>query len=184
MLYVDFDELRWVNGYLSYIKPLTDEDFEHLKTFAFMWDMFQAKACKGVASPQNIADFVLTKLKLERQNRSSSVIDAYYSYFVNRYVKDKELNSLFYRMIRDKAEAFNTERGEYTVKEFIGDTLLNSDSTEINKTLACLLIAYRWRSNFFQEDRDPINVSLQYKNFNMANKLIAMVLQQYKKNNE
>ncbi|SHI63596.1 hypothetical protein SAMN05444401_1211 [Clostridium amylolyticum] len=184
MLYLEFDDLRWINAYIGNQEQLTSNDLEHLKTFAFMWDMFEAKACKGAANAQSIADFVLKDLGLEKQNRTSSVIDAYFDYFHDRYVTEGKLNEIFIRMSRDTKETFESDAGIFNVKDFIGQNLLDKDSTEINKLLTCILIAYRWRSNFFLLDKNIINISHQYKNFNIANKLIAMILQQYRRNIE
>ncbi|WP_040211427.1 hypothetical protein [Clostridium polynesiense] len=184
MISVEFDSLKWVNDFMNNSEPLSSKDFQELKTFTFMWDMFQVKACKGVANAQSISDFVLKDLKTEKQNRSSSVVDAYFDYFRNRYVKDKNLNELFEKMTRNTEETFDTKSGEYNVKDFIGSNLLDENPTEINKIITCLLIAYRWRSNFFMLNRDRIIVRNQYKNFNIANKFIAMILQQYRKSNE
>lgn len=184
MQYVEFDDLMWANSYLGEKSQLTKQDFEQLKTFTFMWDMFEAKACKGVANAQSIADFVWGELGLQRGNRGPSVIDAYFSHFYKRYVDNKSLNANFEKMSRNTQETFTTEKGTFNVKEFIGTILLDEDSTEINKMLACLLIIYRWRCNFFLLNRDQIKISTQYRNFNIGNKLIASVLQKYRKISE
>ena len=180
MLYLHFDDLRWINGYLGGDNPLSQEDLNNLKTFAFMWSMFEAKACEGSATAQSIADFIYNKLKVNNNSTSDSVIDAYFSYFRERYVTDKSLNAYYYKMIRDSDEAFMINNCNYKVASFIGDTLLGKSSTEYNRILTCLLIPYRWRTNFFKRNQDHINVKLQYKNFSMANKIIATILLQCK----
>lgn len=180
MLYLDFDDLRWINGYLGGDNPLSQEDLNHLKTFAFVWSMFEAKACEGSATAQSIADFVYNKLNVNKNNTSDSVIDAFFSYFRERYVTDKHLNSYYHKMIRDTDEVFVRNNYEYKVTSFIGDNLLKESITEDNRILTCLLIPYRWRTNFFKRSQDHINVNLQYKNFSMANKIIATILLQYK----
>ncbi|WP_426349205.1 hypothetical protein ACPWSR_15890 [Alloiococcus sp. CFN-8] len=180
MLYLDFDDLRWINGYLSGDNPLSQEDLNNLKTFTFMWSMFEAKACDGNGTAQTIADFVFNKLDVNENNTSDSVIDAYFSYFKERYITDKVLNSFYYKMIRDTKEVFVRNNCEYKVSSFIGDNLLKDSTTEEDRILTCLLIPYRWRTNFFNRSQDHINVKLQYKNFSIANKIIATILLQYK----
>ena len=180
MLYLNFDDLRWINGYLCGDNPLSQEDLDNLKTFTFMWSMFEAKACEGVGTAQSIADFVYNKLNVSRNNTSGSVIDAYFSYFKERYITDKCLNPYYYKMIRDTEEVFFVNDYKYKVSNFIGDNLLKESTTEADRILTCLLIPYRWRTNFFKRNQDYINVKLQYKNFSMANKIIATILLQYK----
>ena len=180
MLYLDFDDLRWINGYLGVDNPLSQEDLNNLKTFTFMWSMFEAKACEGTGTAQSIADFVYNKLELSRNNTADSVFDAYFSYFKERYITDKCLNPYYYKMIRDTEEVFFVKDYEYKVSHFIGETLLKELTTEADRILTCLLIPYRWKTNFFKRNQDHINVKLQYKNFSIANKIIATILLQYK----
>ena len=104
----------------------------------------------------------------------------YFSIFKERYVTDKSLNSYYYKMIRDTDEMFLRNNYEYKVASFIGENLLKDSITEDDRILTCLLIPYRWRTNFFKRNQDHINVKLQYKNFSMANKIIATILLQYK----
>ena len=82
---IEFDALRWINQYLDYQIKMDEEDLKQLEIFTFMWDMFEAKACNGVANAQSITDFVLNKSSFKESG--SSVLDAYYDYFNKRYPK-------------------------------------------------------------------------------------------------
>ncbi|SHE52987.1 hypothetical protein [Clostridium fallax] len=181
MEYISFDELRWINKFLQPNLTLTKEDMEELKTFTFMWEMFEAKACEGVSNAQNIADFVLHKLDLPPKNRESSVIDAYYVYFKNRYIVDGKENELFEKMTTNLNEGFSNGERKFDVKTFILDTLLEKNPTEKNKLLTILLIIYRIRGNFYERSSNLIKVKDQYKIYAVANNIIAMVLDRFAK---
>ena len=176
-----FDELRWINKYLEPNFSLTKEDIEELKTFTFMWDMFEAKACDGVITAQAIADFVLHKLDLPTKNRDASVIDAYYIYFKTRYIDNGKSNDLFEKMANTLTETFANGDRVFNVKEFISNTLLEKNPTEKNKLLAILLIIYRIRGNFYIRESNLIKNKDQYKIYSVANNIVAMVLDKYHK---
>ncbi|WP_055666108.1 hypothetical protein [Desnuesiella massiliensis] len=180
MYSIEFDELKWINTYLEPEYLLNKNDLEHLKTFAFMWDMFEAKACDGVANAQAIANFIEEKLKVSKENTASSVIDAYYSHFNKRYIENGKPNAIFERMTMNVTETFKLDEKEVCVKEYIQNTLLSSKTTERDRFLATLLIIYRLRSNFFLRSKNVIKVNQQYKNFSLGNQIIALVLNMYK----
>ncbi|WP_027634035.1 hypothetical protein [Clostridium hydrogeniformans] len=181
MNFLKIDELRWINNYLGFSPTLDKEDLEQLKLFTFMWDMFEAKACKGVSKGQNIADFVLHELKIESLNRSDSFVDAYYNYFKKRYIESNKTNEIFKRLTMNADETFKNGNNEFVIKDFIENVLLEENPTEKNRLLASLLIVYKLRCNFFLRSKNIINVHSQYRNFTVANHLIASILDKYKK---
>ncbi|MEW8956628.1 hypothetical protein [Clostridium sp.] len=183
MNFLKIDELRWINNYLDFSPTLDKEDLEQLKLFTFMWDMFEAKACKGVSKGQNIADFVLHELKIGSLNISDSFVDAYYNYFKKRYIQDNKTNEIFKRLTMNAEETFTNGEKEFVIKNFIEKVLLEDNPTEKNRLLASLLIVYKLRGNFFLRTKNIINVHAQYKNFAVANHLIATILDKYKKQN-
>lgn len=184
MDFLKFDELRWLNKYLDYKPTLDEEDLNQLKLFTFMWDMFDAETCKGNCNAQKLADLVLNKLNIASQSKNSSFIDAYFTYFKNRYIQDGKPNEIFEQLNFNVNETFTNGKTEYKFKDFISNTLLEEHPTEKNRVLTTLLIIYRLRFNFFLRDEKRMNINDQYRNFAVANNLMAILLDKYKKENK
>lgn len=175
---IEFDALRWINQYLDYQINMNEDDLKQLEIFTFMWDMFEAKACNGVANAQSITDFVLNKSSFKE--RGSSVLDAYYDYFSKRYICKGVPNSIFERMTMNATEVFNVMGKEYVLKNFLFEQLSQKSDLEEYKLLTILLVLYRIRGNFFLRDKNIVNVHDQFSNFSVGNNLIAMVLDREK----
>lgn len=175
---IEFDALRWINQYLDYQIEMSEEDLKQLETFTFMWDMFEAKACNGVADAQSITDFVLNRSSFKE--RGSSVLDAYYDYFNKRYLSKGTPNGIFERMTMNATEVFSVLGKEYILKDFLLEHLSKKSDLEEFKLLTILLVLYRIRGNFFLRDKNIINVHDQFSNFSVGNNLIAMVLDREK----
>lgn len=184
MDFLEFDELRWLNKYLDYSPRLDLEDLNQLKLFTFMWDMFDAETCKGNCNAQQLANFVLNTLNIASESKSSSFIDAYFTYFKNRYVEDGKTNKLFDQLTYNVNETFTNGETEYKFKDFTQKVLLENNPTEKNRVLATMLIIYRLRFNFFLRDENRMVINDQYKNFAVANNLISILLDKYKKENK
>lgn len=166
----DFDVFGWVRRHYP---SLNAEQLTPVLHFSLIWNMFETKVGRRLASPARIREHVTDAAR--RGDLLRHDYQPYLDYFRNRYSQQENhaLNNLFavaYVSSRGARER-NEQHREEIQRVFRGET---DDLTEV--VYALLLIAYRIRNNFFHGNKGLRSLPGQTDLFNVVNRLLAKYL--------
>ncbi len=155
---------QWINKH--YQSNLKDSDYNHVKDFLLLWNLLENDIfANNFAIPTaelKIDSFIIA-------GRISEIeINKLFGYFQNKYTEDGiRMSGLFNNLMfrgRDRME-------------FVENMLLSNNSTLNEKTLAIMIIVWRYRNNLFHGLKDITRINYQKNNFLRANKFLMLMLE-------
>lgn len=150
----------WINQ--KFNSTLKDSDFNHIKDFLLLWNLFESKIYHNNFSINEVEG----KIQQSLHNVNQDIVDSTYQYFRKRYVADGvHWNNLNFRP-NDR-------------KQLVRDILDEENSSNERKILSSTIIIYRYRNNLFHGLKDITTINYQKDNFITANKFLMMFIDAY-----
>jgi len=171
----EFDVIEWINTFFSSTElRIKEDDIKSVLHFALLWNMFESIGCEKSASIRTIQTFIENLFTQGRLNESDFV--EFLRYFQDRYLTDGTTNHHF-----DSLKGSREGQQEKEARESAKTVLENEKITDISSKIKALLyIVYRLRNNLFHGEKKVVTLNYQVDNFNVANKILATVLEKTK----
>jgi hypothetical protein len=164
----EFIVFDWLKSYFPYAS-IDEKNMPSVLHFCLMWSLFESRVCDRHASPGKMKSF--TKELNSTKSLKHEVFDPYLLYFQERYLCNGKTNDRF-----DKLRI----REDY--REHVESVLKKEETKSVTIILALLIIVYRLRNNLFHGEKPVITLHDQNINFNVANSLLAKILDLHKEN--
>ncbi len=154
----DKEVIEWLKKYFSQPK-LDVKNIKPVLHFTLLWNLFEHITPQEIKLPYN--EILRSLANKYYKVISDKTLDKIYNYFKKRYVKDNEINTLFYKLLFKKKESEECQN------------ILLSDNTNKEDKLTCvLLIIYRFRNNLFHGSKNPTTLNLYSGQFKIINKFL------------
>jgi hypothetical protein len=164
-----FDVFDWLKKYFP-SDSIVEEDIPDVLNFCLMWNLFESKVCETLTDYSltrfiDKIDYFIKKLKniefLINGNQNNP-----FSYFEERYVTDGKVNYKF-----NSLHFKSSDR-----KPLVKSVLEKEEEDSCSILLALLIIIYRLRNNLFHGIKPIRELKEQNINFEVANRLLANIL--------
>lgn len=166
----DFDVFEWIRRYYP---NLNAHQLTPILHFSLIWNMFETKVGRRLASPAIIRGNVTEAVR--KGILQAHEYQPYLDYFRSRYSgrQSHYLDDLFAVMYvgNSRVRETNERYREEMLRVFRGET---DDVTEVVYVL--LLIAYRVRNNFFHGNKELESLPGQTELFHVVNRLLSKYL--------
>lgn len=146
------------------VANLSPEEHEALQKFTLLWTLFEAQVLEYKASASKISEKIG---KIDAHIFNGGWFEEHLVYFSNRYVENGETNSRFDHLHLRKNDDPNLVRA----------VLLGEILDTKAQLLACLIIVYRFRNNFFHGIKWAYGLRNQLENFTHSATLLAKCLE-------
>ena len=154
----------WINEKFFVTKTYNKEDFEQMESFCLLWNLFEKKVADGSETSLGLSKIEKFATKNSQYiNIDNTIMEDCFNYFQNRYIENGTTNAQFDNL------KFRQNDTQYSDK--LKNILTNNSmsSTESEKILGILTIAYRIRNNSFhgtKELPEIVNQKETFKHFN------------------
>lgn len=167
-----FDEIKWLNSYVTNSSPLNPKEIQRVLSFCLMWNLFERVVCNKSANANRITQYVESNYSEKEFNIKD--YEHFLNYFKNRYVSSGTTNRAF--------SALNFRSNDKV--EIVEEVLKGNDITGKGIIKALLLMVLRLRNNLFHGMKETCELKFQEGNFNVANQIIAKYLETLEKLNK
>jgi|GEM_PF-2581340 len=152
--------LKWIkNRY--YYKEFDENKIRNIQQFALVWNVFERECCGSDAKINTYAD----KVALALHNKLIPSLDTTWSYFHQRYIKNRDMTEKFYSLVFKKNDK----------QAFVKNTLLAESPSNKDKIEALMRIIFRLRNNLMHGEKKPEIFYDQDENFKHANQFLMNV---------
>ena len=158
------DQLADIERVAPGVANLLPEEHEALQRFTLLWTLFESQALESNASVRKISDKVAN---IEPAIIDNAWFEECLAYFCNRYVEDGKTNYRF-----ENLQLRNNDN-----PELVRAVLTGEDIDPASQLLACLIIVYRFRNNFFHGIKWAYGLQDQLDKFTHAASLIGNYLE-------
>ncbi len=157
------DVLEWFESvYFNHSETFSYEELKPIMGFPLLWNLFESELCSRNAN----YDCLNSISNRFSTNLSNDTIAECVEYFKDRYVQNGVLNSLF--------SSVNVPQNKMDI---INDVFIEDTTEKTRKIEALLIIAYRFRNNFFHGEKELRNLNSQRNNFMLLNKFISSIIE-------
>ncbi|WP_223507901.1 hypothetical protein [Pseudomonas sp. BF-B-25] len=146
------------------VANLSPEEHEALQKFTLLWTLFEAQVLEYKASANKISEKIDN---IEAHILDGGWFEEHLAYFSDRYVENGETNYRFDHLHLRKNDDPNLVRA----------VLIGENLDTKSQLLACLIIVYRFRNNFFHGIKWAYGLRDQLGNFTHSAKLLAKCLE-------
>lgn len=157
----------WLMERIPSYAALPDPDRNAIRSFAFLWSLFEAKLMGGQASARRIAQAV--KEWDDAGTLGAELYDGEVAYFQERYFRDGEFTSLFYGLRIRKGD----------MPALIAAGISGDTEAPRERVLTVLLVIWRLRNNLFHGEKWAYGLQGQFANFTHANAVLMRVLERH-----
>jgi hypothetical protein len=154
----------WLRARAPGYEDLTEAEREALKTFLFLWSLFEANALGEQGGPASIIDAAHELCK--RQGGLGPKVGGALAYFRERYVVEDAPNHRF--------DALNFRARDR--RPLVEEVLTGLREAPGDQAAAVLLIVYRLRNNLFHGAKWAYGLAGQHDNFHHANQVLMEAL--------
>lgn len=158
-------ELEWVKNKYNYLE-FDENRIRHILYFGIIWNIFEKECCNNDA---RICQSDQIALKLSPI--TIPLLDDICMYFYTRYIKDGQATRKFVDFKFHSSA--RKDRVEAILKK-------NTQSTQVEKIEALLIIVFRLRNNLYHGEKTPDIFYEQDENFKYANQLLMIIIDNYK----
>jgi hypothetical protein len=146
------------------VANLSSEEHEALQKFTLLWTLFEAQVLEYEASANKIFEKID---KIEAHILDDGWFEEHLAYFSDRYVENGKTNNRFDHLHLRKNDDPSLVRA----------VLIGENLDAKAQLLACLIIVYRFRNNFFHGIKWAYGLRNQLENFTHSVKLLAKYLE-------
>lgn len=157
----------WLMERIPGYAALPDPDRNAIRSFAFLWSLFEAKLMGRQASARRIAQAV--KEWDDAGTLGAELYDGEVAYFRERYFRDGKFTSLFYGL--------RTRKGD--MPALIAAGISGDAEAPRERVLTVLLVIWRLRNNLFHGEKWAYGLQGQFANFTHANAVLMRVLERH-----
>lgn len=143
------------------VAGLTPDELEALQRFTLLWTLFEAQVLDNRASAGKIVEKVAQLAQLEGE-----LFQKQLTYFSDRYIDNGRTNFRF-----DKLHLRRNDNPELVQAVLLGENVYIYD-----QLVACLIIVYRFRNNFFHGLKWAYGLKEQLDNFTQSTILLKKCL--------
>lgn len=143
---------------------LSPKEHEAIQKFTLLWTLFEAQILDSNASAKMITEKVE---KIDLNIISSNWFEEQFIYFSERYITDGEINNHFSHLYLRKNDN----------PDLVRSVLIKENEDPYQKLIACLIIVYRLRNNFFHGLKWAYGLKDQLNNFTHSVNLLKKYLE-------
>ena len=144
---------------------LSDEVKQEISSFTWLWSSFEGKHCGTIAAERNLSNFASRDL-VSNMIATEHVVGAW-DHFKDRYLTGADAQNRL-----DHLMGNIPNRGQ-TIRQAIS-TGLGDNANDSEKSIALVLIVYRFRNNLFHGQKGRNGFVDQLGNFQHANTLLRL----------
>ncbi len=154
----------WLRARAPGYDDLTEDEREALKTFLFLWSLFEANALAEQGGPASI--IIAARRLSVRHGGLPPNVGAALAYFRDRYIGEGAPNDRFAALnFRDRDR-----------RPLVEEVLTGRREAPDDQAAAVFLIVYRLRNNLFHGAKWAYGMAGQYDNFHHANQVLMEAL--------
>lgn len=157
----------WLMERIPGYAELPDPDRDAIRSFAFLWSLFEAKLMGREASARRIAQAV--EAWDDAGTLGAELYDGEVAYLRERYFRDGEFTSLF--------DGLRIRKGD--MPDLIAAGISGDADAPRERVLTVLLVIWRLRNNLFHGEKWACGLRGQCANFTHANAVLMRVLERH-----
>lgn len=169
--------LKWINNYFDNPKQLKEQDLEPILYFSLLWNFFEHNYFTKNNRLKHELLYELSKISIDYINEED--IDMIFDHFQNRYLKDNNVNSKFYKLqlYKSKQQYLSAK----SVKKFCEDVIICKNPIIQDKLIVTFFIIHRFRNNLFHGNKNTATLNVYSNEFKVINKFLMTYFDQTSK---